>query len=233
LNQRRIATPARDNVIREVVTAILSIASEEMITLVAVDGVDGAGKSTFADELAPVLRGAGRSVIRATVDGFHQPRVKRYRLGRNSPEGFFFDSYDYAALKAALLDPLKVRGSRRFRRAIFDADTDQPVVSSEEEAAPGSILLFDGIFLNRAELRDYWDYSVFLDVPWEKNHHLSRQPSWSLGLPHPSSPEHRYAEGQRIYFRECHPKEAASIVIDNSDLAVPVILEHRVKSDQQ
>jgi uridine kinase len=119
-------------------------------------------------------------------------------LGRSSPEGFYRDSYDYAALKATLLDPLKVGGSRRYRRAIFDVDADRPVDGIEEEAAAGSILLFDGIFLHRPELRDYWDFSIFLDVPWEKNHHLSRQPSWNVVLPDPRSPDHRYAEGQRL-----------------------------------
>lgn len=61
--------------------------------------MDGAGKTTFADELLPFIEGAGRKVIRATVDGFHQPKVKRYRLGRDAPGGFYRDSYDYAALK--------------------------------------------------------------------------------------------------------------------------------------
>ena len=217
----------REKVLREIARAILDIAREDAITLVAVDGVDGAGKTTLADELAPMLRAAGKPVIRATVDAFHQPRARRYQLGPRSPEGFFRDSYDYEALKAVLLDPLRSGGSLRYRRAIFDIEEDRPVHAPQEEAELGSILVFDGIFLHRRELRDYWDFSVFLDVPWEKNHHLSRQPSWNLGLPDPSSAQHRYAEGQRIYFRECDPKRAASMVIDNTDLAAPDIVERR------
>ena len=96
--------------------------------------------------------------------------------------------------------------------------------ASGEAAVPGSILLFDGIFLHRFELRDYWHFSIFLDVPWEN---LSKRPSWAISLPDPSTPDHRYAEGQRIYFRECNPKRAASVVIDNADLANPVILDRR------
>jgi len=37
---------------------------------VAIDGVDAPGKTTFADELAPIIEAAGRPVIRASVDGF-------------------------------------------------------------------------------------------------------------------------------------------------------------------
>src|SRR5690606_29224558 len=53
---------------------------------VAIDGVDGAGKSTFADELAGPLQKLGRPVIRASADSFHNPREIRYRRGRHSPE---------------------------------------------------------------------------------------------------------------------------------------------------
>jgi uridine kinase len=43
---------------------------------VAIDGVDSAGKTTFADEFAFTL-------VRASVDGFNNSRAIRYRRGRN------------------------------------------------------------------------------------------------------------------------------------------------------
>lgn len=61
-------------------------------TRVAVDGPDAAGKTTLADELGIALNDAGREVIRASVDGFHRPRVERYRRGPDSPEGYYEDS---------------------------------------------------------------------------------------------------------------------------------------------
>ena len=54
---------------------------------VAIDGVDGAGKTTLADELVPYIQQRGRPVIRASVDGFHQSRSFRYRQGVDSPAG--------------------------------------------------------------------------------------------------------------------------------------------------
>jgi uridine kinase len=38
------------------------------------------------------------------------------------------------------------------------------VVAPEEYADADAILLFDGIFLHRPELRPYWDFSIFLAV---------------------------------------------------------------------
>ena len=49
----------------------------ERIIRVAIDGVDGAGKTTLADALAPVVAAQGRPTIRASVDDFHHPRALR------------------------------------------------------------------------------------------------------------------------------------------------------------
>src|SRR5262249_27889691 len=136
--------PDRQNILRTVADPILQLPSAHVVC-VGIDGVDGAGKSMFGDELAQRLTAAGRSVIRASVDGFHNTRAIRYRLGRQSPEGYFRDSYNYAQLKALLLDPLSPGGNGRYRTAAFDHRTDQPVTVPEAQAAPGNILVFDGI----------------------------------------------------------------------------------------
>ncbi len=44
---------------------------------VAIDGVDGVGKTTLADELAGALSSGERPVIRASVDGFQSLRTSR------------------------------------------------------------------------------------------------------------------------------------------------------------
>ncbi len=207
-------TPARAAVLEHVVAAVLALPSRGPLR-VAIDGVDGAGKTMFGDELRDRLVPSGRPVIRATVDGFHNPKPIRYRRGRGSPEGFYRDSYDYATLRRVLLDPLGPGGTGRFRRAVFDVDADVPVEAPEEQALPGSILLLDGIFLHRSELRSCWDYSIFLRVEWIRNHRLRHRPEPGQA---------RYQEGQNIYFRECEPWTHARIVIDNDDLAAPFIV---------
>ena len=129
---------------------------------VAIDGVDAAGKTTLADEVAPILTHLGRPVIRASIDGFHNPAGFRRRRGSTSPEGYFLDSFNQPALVEILLDPLGPRGSLGFRRAVFDFRTDQPVDAPLERAEPNAILLLDGVFLLRAELRSHFDFSVFV-----------------------------------------------------------------------
>lgn len=179
---------------------------------VAVDGVDGAGKTVFADELAAVLRDRDTLVIRASVDGFHNPPGVRYRRGRRSPEGFFLDSYDYDTLRAVLLDPLSTRGSGRYVTAVYDVDAEEPVEVPVKTAPEDAVLIFDGIFLHRPELRGYWDLSVFLDVPFEVS--IPRGAQRGYGDPDPDAASNRrYVEGQRLYLAECRPAGHASIVV--------------------
>ena len=212
----------RTQLIEAVAQGILGLPPER-VARIGVDGVDGAGKTMFADELADILRSASRPVIRASVDCFHRPKADRYRRGRSSPEGYFADSYDYPTLKAVLLDPLSPGGSGLYRAAVFDHVTDAPVAVCEHFAVPGSILLFDGIFLHRPELRGYWDVSLFLDVAFSVS--VARCAGRDGTLPDPAAVDnYRYVEGQKLYLRACNPRDRATLTIDNNDLSAPFIV---------
>jgi uridine kinase len=203
--------------------ADIVLARVEPIVRVAVDGISGAGKSTFAHELAVQLQSGGRATVRASVDDFHRPKAQRYRLGRDSPDGHYVESYDYEGLRRELLDPLQPGGSRLYRTAIFDCVFDSPIESERVRAYDGTILIVDGLFLNRDELRQYWDVSIFLAVSFDiAIERCARRDGSARGAADPSN--RRYVVGETRYLNECRPQERASIVIDNSELSRPVRL---------
>ncbi|AIZ45367.1 uridine kinase [Deinococcus radiopugnans] len=192
---------------------------------VAVDGVDGAGKTTFADELAASLRELGREVICVSADDFHHPRAVRYRLGRDSPAGFYRDSYDHAGLRRTLLDPLGPGGALRYRTAILDVNSDQPLFEPEQIARPGSLLVVDGLFLHRPELRGLWDDSIFLRVDFAVSVPRGAARGTGFGSPDPEAESNRrYIGGNRLYFREAQPEKWAGVVVDHNDLKAPFIV---------
>jgi uridine kinase len=83
-----------------------------------------------------------------------------------------------------------------------------------------AVLIVDGIFLHRPELRDLWDWSVWLEVPWDVAY--ARMALRDGSDPDPDAPSNaRYREGQELYLDEADPKAAASVIIDNADLAHP------------
>lgn len=220
-----VTTAARRTVLERVAGRVLE-APSRFVLRVAIDGVDGAGKTCFADELAALLGSSGREVIRASVDGFHHPRSVRYRLGRGSPEGFYRDSYDYEALRACLLEPLGPGGSGRYRTASYDVEAETPVTVPEAQARPGAVLLIDGIFLHRPELRRYWDVSVWLEVSFDVSVPRGARRGTGYGSPDPEAESNRrYVGGQTRYLAECDPQARATFVVDNNDLAAPYLIE--------
>lgn len=190
---------------------------------VAIDGPDGAGKTHFADELAATLKSRHCHVVRVSIDNFLNLRAVRYRQGRHSPLGFWEDSYNYSRFRSDVLEPLGPGGSRRFRRASYSHDNDEIVYPAFETTDPAAILIVDGIFLQRDELSAQWDVTVFLEVEFsETARRMARRDGTPPDADHPSM--HRYIEGQREYFRQAHPQQRATILIDNNNLDDPRIL---------
>jgi uridine kinase len=178
----------------------------------------------LADELAAVLRARGRGCIRASIDGFHQPRAKRHRRGRLSADGYYLDSFDIPTLRRELLDPLGPGGRRRFRRAVFDHRRDLPLSRPVGRAPVNAILLFDGIFLLRPELRDCWDVTVFVDVRIESASHRAMRRDGGPSRGQPDLYLHRYTPAQRRYLAEVNPRDQADAVLINDDIEEPRLL---------
>lgn len=189
-------------------------------TILAVDGIDGAGKSMFADALAERFDRAGHVTAQASIDGFHRPRAERYARGADSPEGFYRDSYDYDQFERFLIEPFRLGGSTGFVTAVFDHRADAPVEMRWQTVGPDATLIVDGIFLNRPELRGLWNYSIWLDVPRDvaESRMLARDGS---------SGQARYRGGQEIYLAEADPRAVATAIVDNTDYNTP----HRVFAD--
>jgi uridine kinase len=213
-------TPARLALFEDLAARIAELEGEGL-TMVGIDGVDGAGKTRFADALAQYLEAQGQVVVRTGIDAFHNPRAKRYARGKDSPEGFYRDSYNLDALRTWLLFPARI--GMPFRTAVFDHKIDKPVSVNPLTVPLPAVLIFDGLFLNRPELRDEWDLSVFLDVPFEVSY--ARMAKRDGSDPNPQAPSNkRYYEGQLLYFKEVRPQRQADVVIDYADWDLPKVV---------
>lgn len=180
--------------------------------LIGVDGVDGAGKTTFADELAVHV---SRPTVRISVDDFHNVSALRYRLGRDSAEGFWLDAFNYPRLIADVLEPL--RASRRYRPRAHDLASDAIVDEGWRTAPRDAVVIIDGLFLLRPQLSGRFDLVIFVDVPF-------RIAAERLARRDGARPMERYVGASRRYLASCDPKSCADVLIDNSDLENPRLL---------
>ena len=190
--------------------------------LVAVDGPDAAGKTTFADSLALRL---GPRAVRASGDGFHASRAVRTRSGRLSPEGYYRDAFDERALVDGLLTPFAA-GAAEVRTQVFDHRADAAAVTTTR-VAPEAALVVDGVFLLRETLRHRWDLAVYLHVPPEETLRRAR-PRDAAEMGGEAEVERRYLArylpAQALYRREARPLAVADVVVDNTDPAAPEVV---------
>lgn len=216
--------PVRQLVLVDLLSMMVAVHPGER-AVVAVDGPDGVGKTRLVGELlalAPHV--AGRTVHAVSVDGFHHPRAVRHARGR-SGETFYADSYDYDALRTSVLRPF--RAGHEIVPAVHDVDTDRPVHPDPVELADDALLIVEGIFLRRPELRQEWDATCLVTAPLAVTvaRGNARYP-WHrvTGDDDPAHPANaRYVEGQRLYrlqARTCAP----TWIVDNTDLARPELI---------
>ena len=134
---------------------------------------------------------------RAGIDDFLRPREVRYRRGPLSPEGCYRDTFDLDAARRAVL------------------------------ASPGPVLVFDGVFLLRPELRDLWDLTVFVDVAPEET--VRRALVRDAGLMGGEDGvreryARRYVPAQELYRAEADPVGVADVVLGNDDPEHPTVV---------
>jgi uridine kinase len=214
------STP-RQVVLSQLVEAILAVKTSHP-TRVGIDGVDTAGKTSLADELADQLVSCGRQIIRSSLDGFHNPKVVRRRKGYENPDGFYEDSYNYPLLKEYLLHPLGPGGSLHFKTVAHDVQRDLEVEDAWQTASQDALLLLDGIFLQRPELAGCFDYVIFIEVGFDTMLQRAMQRDADLlGSEVQQRYQKRYIPGQKRYLAECLPAQHANAVLVNDDLLSP------------
>jgi uridine kinase len=183
---------------------------------VGIDGRTACGKTTFANTLANAMRADGAKVIRASLDGFHRPKAARYARGRLSPEGYYYDSRDYEAVRTLLLDPLGPGGNLQYRLASFDLARDVPLNVPYLAAPRSAVFLVDGSFLQRGELAESWDAVIFLDVPPDEAERrgVARDEA-ALGDASlvESLYAKRYGPAFKLYEAACDPQNRADAIV--------------------
>ncbi len=183
--------------------------------LVAVTGIDGCGKGHVAARLVAALRAEALRAVAIGIDGWlNLPHV---RFGKDDPAAHFYrHAIRFEPMFRQLILPLRDRRSRML------------VADYAEETATAfrqhlylyenvEVIVLEGIYLLKRELRDRYDLSLWIDCSFETA--LARAVARAQeGLP----PEETVRAYRTIYFpaQEMHlqrddPRAAASAILNN------------------
>ena len=215
----------RKEILKKIAHAIGGIGFPHPIR-VGIDGLSASGKTVLADELAGLLQEHGKKVIRAGLDGFHNPPEIRHRQGPLSVEGYVEDSFDYMAVREKVLQPLGPGGDRKYVPEIFDHQKGEAQTVEPREAPEDAILLFEGVMLFRKELVEFFDFrilvmcSVGVILERAKVRDLAHFGDMETLL---EKYRKRFIPGQKKYLSENQPAQVADLIFFNDDPEFPSI----------
>lgn len=192
---------------------------------VAVDGRTAAGKTTFGHEVAVALA-AVRRVLRASLDDFKRPWWEAHLYDRRSGEGYYRNAFDLHATRRLLLDPAGPSGDGLVALCAIDPLTQVDHSSVTTPMPVGAVLVVDGVFACRPELNGCWDLRIWLEVDAEEAMlRAVRRDAAMLGSAAAAESLHRerYHASEQIYLAEVDPRSSADVVVDNTDIARPLL----------
>lgn len=121
------------------------------VSLIGIDGMCAAGKTTFASLLAKEL---GCQVVH--MDDFYLPMGQRPQNWQHLPEG----NADYDRIINDVILPFKA--GRAFDYRPFDCKSQS--LSAPVTLSPNNILIIEGTYSCHPRLRDYYDVRLFMSV---------------------------------------------------------------------
>jgi uridine kinase len=188
----------------------------ERALLVAISGIDGAGKGYITQQISSRLTSLYPCVVTINVDGWLSLPGNRFSQERPA-EHFYENGIRFAEMFEECVLPLKQHRSHRVEVRLADATNAGQYRQHVYDFKDVDIVLLEGIFLLKRAFRVYYDLAIWVDCTFETalDRALRRGQE---GLP----PEQAMADYERIYFpaqrmhlEKDNPRQAADVVIVN------------------
>jgi phosphoglycolate phosphatase-like HAD superfamily hydrolase/uridine kinase len=191
--------------------------------VIGINGIDGAGKTEFAEALEKYLKANGYQTQLIHLDDFHNPRTIRYS-GSDQADNYYNKSFNIRLIVDKLLSPIKGKKPLTLSLKVLNPDTDKYEAERKYYVNQDTIVIFEGVFLFRKELASYTDYKVFLDIRPEesKRRAIIRDSEANV-----RKYDEKYLPAQVIYIEKYPPTKVAHMVVDNTNLEYPVIKQIR------
>jgi uridine kinase len=150
-----------------------AIAGSRAVVVAAIDGAGGAGKSTLAGAIRTAL---GIAVAIVPVDDFYRPLTNDQRVALDPRHGY--ESYlDWRRMRDEALAPLRAGKPARYQR--YDWSSDR--LAEWIEIAPAPVVIVEGVYSSRPELRALIDLAIFVDTPRELRERRMRSRGQNAG----------------------------------------------------
>jgi uridine kinase len=142
-------------------------------TLVGVDGMSAAGKSSFAQRLA---ESSGAEIV--AIDDFYRVMDDDVRFDLEPDDAVRLD-YDWQRLATEVLTPLHAGRTAHYRQYDWATGT---LPETRTTATAAGIVVVEGVYACRPELFPMYDVTVFVTTPdavrWERQGERPESLEW-------------------------------------------------------
>jgi uridine kinase len=173
--------------------------------VVGIDGLSRSGKTTMVKKLEASLLERGLSVKVLHIDDYIVERNRRYHTGYEEWYEYYHLQWDVQALQEKLFKKLKNATEIQLPTYNSQSDTQQIEIISLLHT---DLIIMEGVFLQRIEWRDFFDFILYLDCPKEIRFSRERKET-QLNL---DKFKNRYWKAEDYYIEKECPKKRANIV---------------------
>jgi len=133
--------------------------------IVGIDGLGGAGKTTIARKLKLELEEVYCETSLLHIDDYINKIKQRYQTGKEEWFEYYFLQWDVKLLQTELFDNL--HNNKSFLTLPFYQSSSDSIIDKQINVELSSIILVEGIFLQRKEWRNYFDFMIYVDCSHE------------------------------------------------------------------
>lgn len=179
--------------------------------IIGIDGLGGSGKTTFSKILQQRLDHAKLFHL----DDFIYPKSIRYDQNVSEQEAYYNKQWRYEYLVESILKPLKnglpINGLIEF----YNKENDD--YEKKQVTVPtGGTIIVEGVFLQREQLREYFDTVIFIDLDKDDRLELVLGRDHYIGTNDEIMKKYecRYFPAENRYLKEYDPVRLADRVLD-------------------
>lgn len=179
--------------------------------VIGIDGLGGAGKSTISEKICRELERSGIHTVLLHIDDFINVRSVRYNERYPQWQCYYDLQWRYDHFREVIS---ALRRDGKVTAELYDKEDDS-YLRTDYCTKKRTVIIVEGIFLQRKELDGIFDHMVYMDIPEDVRLHRVLERDTYIGNENEirDKYENRYFPAERRYVNEYLPADKADTVI--------------------